>query len=98
MERLIPPEGPPSDGSDSDNGSEQNRPPRIPPRSDRRSLTKSKSDEPPAKSYHFDLKLKPETVLQWDGNADTLARWLNKINRLADGSVDVHQELGKIVP
>jgi hypothetical protein len=54
--------------------------------------------EPAAKSYHFDLKLKPETVPQWDGNADTLARWLNKINRLADGSADVHRELGKIVP
>jgi len=50
------------------------------------------------KSYHFDLKLKPETVPQWDGNANTLARWLNKINHLADGSVNVHQELGKIVP
>jgi len=37
-------------------------------------------------------------VPQWDGNADTLARWLNKINRLADGSTNVHQELGKIIP
>jgi len=36
-------------------------------------------------------------VPQWDGNADTLARWLNKINRLTDGSIDVHRELGKIV-
>src|SRR5882762_3430389 len=61
-------------------------------------LTKSKSDEPPVKSYHFNLKLKPETVPQWDGNANTLARWLNKINCLADGSVNVHRELGKIVP
>jgi hypothetical protein len=54
--------------------------------------------EPAAKSYHFDLKLKPETVPHWDGNANTLARWLNKINHLAKGSPDVHQELGKMVP
>jgi len=75
-----------------------NRPPKIPPRSDRRPFTKSKSDEPPAKSYHFDLKLKPETVPAVGWKCRHLARWLNKINRLADGSVDVHRELGKIVP
>jgi len=98
MERLIPPGGPPSDGSGSDGESEPNRPPKIPPRSDKRPLTKSNSAEPAVKSYHFNLKLKPETVPQWDGNADTLARWLNKINHLADGSTHVHRELGKIVP
>ena len=98
MERLIPPGGPPSDGSSSDSESEPNRPPKIPPRSDKRPLTKSNSAEPAVKSYHFNLKLKPETVPQWDGNADTLARWLNKINHLADGSTHVHRELGKIVP
>jgi hypothetical protein len=54
--------------------------------------------EPAAQSYHFDLKLKHETVPQWDGNADTLARWLNKINCLANGSANVHLELEKIVP
>ena len=32
------------------------------------------------------------------GNADTLARWLNKFNCLTEESPDVHQELGKIVP
>jgi len=37
-------------------------------------------------------------VPQWDGNANSLARWLNKINCLADGSTNVHRELGKIAP
>jgi hypothetical protein len=54
--------------------------------------------EPAAKSYHFDLKLKPKTVPQWDRNVDTLARWLIKINCLTDGSTNMHWELRKIVP
>jgi hypothetical protein len=98
VERLIPPGGPPSNGSDSDSKSEPNRPPKIPLKSNRRPLPKLNLAEPAVKSYHFDLKLKPEMVPQWDGNANTLARWLNKINCLANGSTDVHQELKKIVP
>jgi hypothetical protein len=34
------------------------------------------------KHYHFDLKLKPESVPQWNGNPDVLARWISKVNCL----------------
>ena len=35
---------------------------------------------------------------QWNGNPDVLARWISKINHLANNSQDVQLELGKIVP
>ena len=47
------------------------------------------------KHYHFDLKLKPESVPQWDGNPDNLARWMSKINHLANNSPEIKEELGK---
>ena len=91
----TPPAEPPSDSSDSE--PEENKPP-IPPRSNHRPLPPTHDKAPARKSYHFDLRLKPETVPQWDGNSDTLARWILKINRLADKSEDVFEELGKVVP
>jgi hypothetical protein len=98
VERIIPSGGPPSDVSDLSSKSKPNQHPKILPKSNRQSLSESNLAEPAVKSYHFNLKLKPEMVPQWDGNADTLARWLNKINCLADGSTHMHRELGKIVP
>ena len=44
------------------------------------------------------MKLKPESVPQWDRNPDVLARWISKINRLANNSPDIRLELGKIIP
>ena len=35
---------------------------------------------------------------QWNGNPDILGRWISKINRLANNSPDIREELGKIVP
>ena len=35
---------------------------------------------------------------QWNGNPDILGRWISKINRLADNSPDIREELGKVVP
>ena len=34
---------------------------------------------------------------QWNGNPDVLARWISKINRLANNSLDIREDLGKIV-
>jgi hypothetical protein len=39
-----------------------------------------------------------ETVLTWDGNENTLARWIEKVRQLADTSPDIFKELGKVVP
>jgi hypothetical protein len=37
-------------------------------------------------------------VPQWNGNPNVLARWIRKINRLANNLQDVQLELGNIVP
>ena len=77
-----------------------NKPPKIPLRSSKRPPSnpiKSK-EEGTTKVYHFDMKLKPETVPTWDGNENTLARWVEKVGQLADTSPDIFRELGKIIP
>ncbi|KAF7974147.1 hypothetical protein HWV62_13251 [Athelia sp. TMB] len=90
-------------GSDSDGpsrGPGRNPRPPIPPRSARRPTIPSGSTAPTSapRGYHFDLKLKPESIPEWDGNEDKLARWIDKVNSIAKRSVDVHRELGAIVP
>ena len=50
------------------------------------------------KNYHFNFKLKPKSVPLWNGNLDILARWFGKINHLMEISLDIGEELGKIVP
>ena len=65
----VPP-GPPSDSSDSDTDSEPRKLPKIPPRSSKRPSTIVGNTEIKMKHYHFDLKLKPESVPQRDGNPD----------------------------
>lgn len=49
------------------------------------------------KHYHFNLKLKQELVPQWDGSPDVLARWISKINHLTNNSLEIRDELGKII-
>ncbi|THU86127.1 hypothetical protein K435DRAFT_868588 [Dendrothele bispora CBS 962.96] len=48
--------------------------------------------------YVFDQKLKHDTVPQWDGNTDSIIRWILKVNDLASYSPAVNQQLGSIVP
>jgi hypothetical protein len=67
----------PSDDSDSD--SEPAKPPKPPCLTKWPATVTSIPDSKP-KHYHFNLKLKPESVPQWDGNLDILARWISKIN------------------
>jgi hypothetical protein len=55
-------------------------------------------EESSVKAYHFDMKLKPETVPTWDGNENTLARWVEKVGQLANTSPDIFRELGQVVP
>ena len=93
-----PPSGPLNDSSDSDEDSKSNKPPKIPPHSSKQPTTETLSTESKNRNYHFDLKLKPESVPQWDGNLDVLARWIRKINHLTNNYPDIQLELGKIVP
>ena len=72
--------------------------PPIPPRSDKQPTAVASTTDIKPKCYHFNLKLKPDSVPQWDGNPDNLARWMSKINRLANNSLEIKEELGKIVP
>ena len=44
------------------------------------------------------MKLKPEMVLTWDGNENTLARWIEKVRQLANTSLNIFKALGKVVP
>ncbi|KAF6755738.1 hypothetical protein DFP72DRAFT_1067544 [Ephemerocybe angulata] len=46
----------------------------------------------------FDYKLKVDTIPTWDGDADTLGRWLMRVNSIARQSATVFQQLGKILP
>ena len=97
--RSKEPADPSSDGSDSDD-SEGDKPPKIPPRSSKRpsAVPLKSKEEVSIKTYHFDMKLKPKTVPTWDGNKNTLARWIEKVEQLAATSPDIFKELGKIVP
>jgi len=97
------PKGPPnlpSDSSDSDKSNVDRGPPKIPLRLSKRPPavpTKPKEELNP-KTYHFDLKLKTETVPTWDRNENTLARWIKKVRQLANTSPNIFKELGKVVP
>ena len=55
--------------------------------------TRSATNEP-----HFNLKLKFDNVLKWDGNTDTIACWFLQVNALAKLSLTVFKQLGTIVP
>ena len=94
---MPQPPRPPSDDSSSNSDSELAKLP-IPPRSTKRPTAVASVPNSKPKHYHFDLKLKPELVPQWDGNLDILARWISKINRLANNSPEIKEELEKIVP
>ncbi|KAG7096174.1 hypothetical protein E1B28_006847 [Marasmius oreades] len=48
--------------------------------------------------FQFDLKLKQEVVPIWDGNTDSIVRWISKVNDLARYGKKVRQQLGSIVP
>ena len=65
---------PPSDGSNLDD-SEGGKPPKIPPQSSKRpsAVPLKSKEEVSVETYHFNMKLKPETIPTWDGNENTLA-------------------------
>ena len=93
-----PPPRLPSDCSDSVADSEPSMPPIIPPTSiEQPSIIHNAADIKP-KNYHFDFKLKPESVPQWNGNPDILVGWVSEINHLVDIFPDIEEELGKIIP
>ena len=97
--RSKKPADSPSDGSDSDD-SKGDKPPKISPWSSKwpSAVPLKSKEEVSIKTYHFDIKLKPETVPTWDENENTLAQWIEKVEQWAGTSLDIFKELEKIVP
>ncbi|KDR68032.1 hypothetical protein GALMADRAFT_129935, partial [Galerina marginata CBS 339.88] len=99
----------PSDDEDSYSSDDNSRRPRPPgpPRNPRQPANNAGNSQPKFPSNgekpdrqptqpqeaHFDTKLKPETVPKWDGNTNTLVRWIAKINNLALMSKTVFNQL-----
>ncbi|KAJ7133116.1 hypothetical protein C8R44DRAFT_870553 [Mycena epipterygia] len=46
----------------------------------------------------FDWRLKYDAVPTWNGNTDTIIKWVAKINDIARESPTVYRQLGRVVP
>jgi len=93
--------GDPSDDSDDSDDENRNRGSRNPlPKSPRKTdgETHHGAKELKLQEPHFDVKFKLENIPKWDGDTDTLVRWLTKVNNLARLSPAIFQQLGAIVP
>ncbi len=99
-QRAAPPDGDPDpDDSDSDGGSDRTpRLPRPPPHNTPRPRSSAPTSSTRSYEAHFDFKLKMEIVPTWDGNTDTLARWVLRINDISKKSVTIRKQLGMVVP
>ncbi len=90
----------PSEPSSSDNdGPRRGRypPPRRPtPRPLRRGVSPARA--PRTHEAHFDFKLKMDIVPTWDGNTDSLARWILRVNSISKKSSIIRRQLGMVVP
>ena len=51
-----------------------------------------------SREVHFDIKLKLDNIPSWDGDPDTLAKWILKINTISEESTTVFTQLGHLVP
>ena len=47
---------------------------------------------------HFDIKMKANVIPRWDGHPDTLAKWILKLNHLAERGSCIFNQLGQLVP
>jgi hypothetical protein len=46
----------------------------------------------------FDTKLKVSDIPEWDGDPDTLAKWIKKVSHFAERSPHMFEQLGSVVP
>ena len=49
-------------------------------------------------AYVFDPKLKASDIPEWNGNSDTLAKWLKRVTQISERSYPVFRQLGSLVP
>jgi hypothetical protein len=102
------PAGEPGGDPDDDWGDGPGHPPNrgpagIPPRPPRNQTVppaqgNTSSDRLSSREPHFEFKLKAENIPKWDGNVDTIVRWILKVNDLARESKTVWRQLGRIAP
>ncbi|HXP51692.1 MAG TPA: reverse transcriptase domain-containing protein, partial [Bacteroidia bacterium] len=48
--------------------------------------------------FLFDPKLKASDIPEWDGDPDTLAKWIKKVTQISEKSPIVYRQLGGFVP
>ena len=87
-----PPSGGSEFGSDSSDSDKDGKEYGIP------SLFKKLRTKPSSAEAHFDIKLKTEAIPRWDGHPDSLAKWVLKLNHLAERSKQIFKQLGQLVP
>ncbi|KII96103.1 hypothetical protein PLICRDRAFT_97177, partial [Plicaturopsis crispa FD-325 SS-3] len=97
----IPPSGPPDDDPDDsdDNGRGPSRNPRqnLPAGRTPRPVNPPSFDRQPM-GVHLDKKLKFDTIPEWNGDPNSLGRWMIKVNALSTISDSVYTDLGTLVP
>ncbi|KAJ7652816.1 hypothetical protein DFH06DRAFT_1418481 [Mycena polygramma] len=107
LQQPYPSAGPPGgDPDDSDPDDGPSRPPNRVPSGPPPRLPSAPPVPSGANIYgpggsmeaHFEFKLKAENVPKWDGNVDTIVRWILKVNDLARESRTVWRQLGRIAP
>jgi len=95
------------DSSDSNNGRRpgNRRVPRLDGYGRRQRLSSSGTgslhrevDADGRRIAQFDNKLKPEIIEEWDGDPDTLIKWIESVNILSERSHLVYSQLGEVVP
>ncbi|THH29592.1 hypothetical protein EUX98_g4613 [Antrodiella citrinella] len=64
----------------------------------RRNVAQPPSDALMHHEAHFDFKLKLDVVPTWNGDSDTLAHWIDRVNTISKKSPTVCQQLGTLVP
>ena len=90
---------PPSDSSSSDDEESRRPPPRNrPSRRLPRQPDQQRDPRDGRERAFFEVQLKHDVIPKWDGNPDTLARWINKINTLGERSERAYVQLGELVP
>ncbi|KAJ3898347.1 hypothetical protein F5879DRAFT_994907 [Lentinula edodes] len=88
---------PGNDSSSNEDDSEDERPSRSPPRL-KRQIPVATSIGAGWSKEQFDMRLKQDTVPTWDGDTNTIVRWIKRVNDLAKKSRKLCKQLGSIVP
>lgn len=86
----------PSDHRDHQSRSDSRRPRHRSPSNQSRDDRRRREEKP--RGLHFDMRLKPDIVPTWDGDEDTVSKWIIMVNELSQRSPSVYEGLGIIVP